>query len=66
MVWKFIAANLNFAFYTFLSDDIIGVIFIVYILTIVGVESCIGLSLISVYYIVHRDISINTMDLLRR
>jgi NADH-quinone oxidoreductase subunit K len=62
----YLAANLNFAFYTFLSDDIIGVIFIIYILTIVGVESCIGLSLISVYYIVHRDISINTMDLLRR
>ena len=62
----YLAANLNFAFYTFSSDDIIGVIFIIYILTIVGVESCIGLSLISVYYIVHRDISINTMDLLRR
>ena len=59
----YLAANLNFAFYTFLSDDIIGVIFIIYILTIVGVESC---SLISLYYIVHRDIYINTMDLLRR
>ena len=62
----YLAANLNFAFYTFLSDDIIGVIFIIYILTIIGVESCIELSLIFVYYIVHRDISINTMDLLRR
>jgi len=62
----YLAANLNLAFYTFLSDDIIGIVFVIYILTIVGVESCIGLSIISVYYIVHRDISINLMDVLRR
>jgi NADH-quinone oxidoreductase subunit K len=62
----YLAANFNFAFYSFLSNDIIGVIFIIYTLTIVGVESCIGLSIISVYYMVHRDISINTMNVLRR
>ncbi len=62
----YLAANLNFAFYSFLLDDIMGLIFIIYTLTIVGVESCIGLSIISVYYTVHRDISINTMNVLRR
>ena len=62
----YLAANFNFAFYSFLSNDIIGIIFIIYTLTIVGVESCIGLSIISVYYMVHRDISINTMNVLRR
>jgi len=62
----YLAANLNFAFYTYLSDDVVGLIFIIYVLTIVGVESCIGLSIISIYYTVHRDISINTMNLLRR
>jgi NADH-quinone oxidoreductase subunit K len=62
----YLAANLNFAFYTYFLDDIVGLIFIIYVLTIVGVESCIGLSIISIYYTVHRDISINTMNLLRR
>jgi len=62
----YLASNINFAFYTFLLDDIIGIVFIIYILTIVGVESCIGLSIISIYYIVHRDISINTMNVFRR
>ena len=62
----YLASNINFAFYTFLLDDIIVKGFIIYILTIVGVESCIGLSIISIYYIVHRDISINTMNVFRR
>jgi len=62
----YLASNINFAFYTFILDDIIGIVFIIYILTIVGVESCIGLSIISIYYIVHRDISINTMNVFRR
>ena len=62
----YLASNINFAFYTFLLDDIIGIVFIIYILTIVGVESCIGLSIISIYYIVHRDISKNTMNVFRR
>ena len=62
----YLAANLNFAFYSYFFNDIFGIIFIIYALTIVGAESCIGLSVISVYYAVHRDVSINTMYLLRR
>jgi NADH-quinone oxidoreductase subunit K len=62
----YLAANLNFAFYSYFFNDIMGVVFIVYALTVVGAESCIGLSVISVYYAVHRDVSLNTMYLLRR
>jgi len=62
----YLAANLNLAFYTYLTDDIMGIIFIIYILTIVGVESCIGLSIIAIYYNINKDISINTMNVLRR
>jgi len=62
----YLAANLNFAFYSYFFNDIMGIIFIIYALTVVGAESCIGLSVISVYYAVHRDVSLNTMYLLRR
>lgn len=62
----YLAANLNFAFYSYFFNDILGIIFIIYALTVVGAESCVGLSVISVYYAVHRDVSLNTMYLLRR
>lgn len=62
----YLAANLNFAFYSYFFNDIMGIIFIIYALTVVGAESCVGLSVISVYYAVHRDVSLNTMYLLRR
>ncbi len=62
----YLAANLNFACYTYCYGDIMGIIFIIYTLTIVGAESCIGLSLIATYYVIHKDVSINTMEVLRR
>lgn len=62
----YLAANLNFAFYSYFFNDIFGILFIIYALTVVGAESCVGLSIISVYYAVHRDVSLNTMYLLRR
>jgi len=62
----YLAANINFAFYSYFFNDIMGIVFIIYALTVVGAESCIGLSIISVYYAVHRDVSLNTMYLLRR
>jgi len=62
----YLAANINFAFYSYFFNDIIGIVFVLYTLTIVGAESCVGLSLISVYYAVHKDVSMNTMIVLRR
>lgn len=62
----YLASSLNFAFYSFFFNDIMGIVFILYILTIVGAESCVGLSIISVYYAIHKDVSMNTMVVLRR
>ncbi len=62
----YLAAAINFAFYSFNYTDAMGVLFIIYLLTIVGSESCIGLSLIAVYYTVHKDISMNVMQSRRR
>jgi hypothetical protein len=45
----YLAANLNFSFYTLLSGDVI--IFVISILTIVSVEILYKIIFISVYYI---------------
>jgi NADH-quinone oxidoreductase subunit K len=57
----YLGAYINFAYFTYMSNDILGIILIIYAITIVGSESCVGLSIISVYYSIHKDVSMNTM-----
>jgi NADH-quinone oxidoreductase subunit K len=45
-----LAVNLNFAAFSIYLDDIIGQIFILFVLTIAATESAIGLSIITVFY----------------
>jgi NADH-quinone oxidoreductase subunit K len=45
-----LAVNLNFAALSIYLDDIIGQIFILFILTIAATESAIGLAVITVFY----------------
>ena len=45
-----LAVNLNFIFFSIYLDDIIGQIFVLFILTIAATESSIGLALLTVYY----------------
>ena len=45
-----LAVNLNFAVFSIYLDDIIGQIFILFILTIAATESAIGLAIITVFY----------------
>ena len=45
-----LAVNLNFAAFSIYLDDIIGQIFILFILTIAATESAIGLAIITVFY----------------
>lgn len=45
-----LSVNLNFAAFSIYLDDIIGQIFVLFILTIAAAESAIGLSLITVVY----------------
>jgi NADH-quinone oxidoreductase subunit K len=45
-----LSVNLNFAAFSVYLDDIIGQIFVLFILTIAAAESAIGLSLITVVY----------------
>ena len=45
-----LAVNLNFVVFSVYLDDIIGQIFVLFILTIAATESAIGLALLTVYY----------------
>lgn len=45
-----LAINLNFAAFSIYLDDIIGQIFIIFILTIAATESAIGLAIITVFF----------------
>ena len=45
-----LAVNLNFAFFSIYLDDIIGQIFVIFILTIAATESAIGLAILTVFY----------------
>ena len=45
-----LSVNLNFAIFSIYLDDIIGQIFVIFILTIAAAESAIGLAIITVFY----------------
>ena len=45
-----LAINLNFAAFSIYLDDVIGQIFVIFILTIAATESAIGLAVITVFY----------------
>lgn len=45
-----LAVNLNFAAFSVYLDDVIGQIFVLFVLTIAATESAIGLAIITVFY----------------
>ena len=45
-----LAVNLNFAIFSVYLDDIVGYVFVIFILTVAATESSIGLSILSAYY----------------
>jgi NADH-quinone oxidoreductase subunit K len=45
-----LAVNLNFAAFSVYLDDVVGQIFVLFVLTIAATESAIGLAIITVFY----------------
>lgn len=45
-----LAINLNFAVFSVYLDDVVGQIFVIFILTIAAAESAIGLAILIVFY----------------
>lgn len=54
-----LAVNLNFAAFSIYLDDIIGQIFVLFILTIAATESAIGLAIITVFYRLKNSIQLD-------
>ena len=53
-----LAVNLNFAILSVYLDDIVGQIFVIFILTIAAAESAIGLSIVTTFYKIKGSIQI--------
>lgn len=51
-----LAVNLNFTLFSVYLDDIVGQIFVLFILTIAATESSIGLALLMVYFKLQNNI----------
>lgn len=53
-----LSVNLNFIVFSIYLDDVIGQVFVLFILTIAATESAIGLALLTVYYKLKNTIQI--------
>lgn len=54
-----LAVNLNFVLFSIYLDDVVGQIFVLFILTIAATESAIGLAILVVYYRLKNTIRID-------
>ena len=58
-----LAVNLNFVIFSVYLDDIIGQVFVLFILTIAATESAIGLALLTVYYNIKNTIQMDQINI---
>ena len=58
-----LAVNLNFIVFSIYLDDILGQLFVLFILTVAATESSIGLAILSVYYKVKNTILIEKIKI---
>ena len=56
-----LSINLNFAVISVYLDDIVGQIYVIFILTIAAVESAVGLSMLTVIYRLKNNIDANNI-----
>ena len=56
-----LAVNLNFTTFSIYLDDIIGQVFVLFILTIAATESAIGLSIITTFYRLKNSIQLTSI-----
>jgi NADH-quinone oxidoreductase subunit K len=57
-----LAVNLNFIIFSIYLDDVVGYVFVLFILTIAATESAIGLAILSIYYKLKQSIQ---MDIIK-
>ena len=59
----YLSSTLMFAFYSYESGSILGLVYILFVLTNVGAEACIGLAIVSFYYSISKEINLNELSL---
>jgi len=60
-----LAVNLNFIVFSIYLDDIVGHIFVIFILTIAATESAIGLAILTVYYKLKNTIQMDKIKVIK-
>lgn len=61
----YLCSTLIFAFISYKTGLLFGLVFIMYIITTAGAEACIGLAIISIYYSGTKELSLNTLTILK-
>jgi len=65
MEFLFFGINLNFAIYSISLDDLMGQLFFLYILTVAGAESGVGLAILVSYYRLRGEIWLDLINKLK-
>ena len=60
-----LSVNLNFIIFSIYLDDVIGYIFVLFILTIAATESAIGLAILSIYYKLRQTIQMDKIKIIK-
>lgn len=60
-----LAVNLNFIYFSVFLDDLKGLLFAIFILTIAAAESSIGLAILVAYFRVKGTVAVTTINLLQ-
>jgi NADH-quinone oxidoreductase subunit K len=55
----FLTININFTLFSMYLDDILGQIFVIFVLTVAATESSIGLAILTTYFKLRNTIQIN-------
>jgi NADH-quinone oxidoreductase subunit K len=61
-----LAVNINFTLFSIYLDDILGQIFVLFILTIAATESAIGLAILTTYYKLRNTIQIDQILIINK
>ncbi|WP_333023715.1 NADH-quinone oxidoreductase subunit NuoK [Wolbachia endosymbiont of Pentidionis agamae] len=60
-----LAVNVNLVAFSVFMNDIVGQIFVMFILTVAAVESVVGLAILVVYYRKYSSISVEQINLMK-
>lgn len=60
-----LAANLNFIAFSIYLDNMIGQIFVIFVLTIAATESALGLAILTAHYRLKKNISLSSVKFIK-